>query len=204
MSKDLVLQKLDTARAALAEAKTIQETKKILDVAAAAEILAKRQKLGVEAITYATAIKVEALAQLGRMLKEMPKNHGANGTIVTGTRRVPVTDDTPTLTELGLDKKTSKLAQDVAALPDEELEKVKQGVASLSQAQKSIREKKRIEVRQDMADKAKHTLVSLKWQVHHGDMQTLELDRQFDFIITDMRRSQNALMRGVATESAQR
>jgi len=129
LTTDLVLMKLDTARFALSEAKTIQETKVILDVATAAEILAKRQQLGDEAITYATSIKVEALAQLGRMLKEIPKNAGARG---IGKSGVPVQN--PTLADMGLDKKTSKLAQDIASLPDKQIEAVKAGVLSLSRA----------------------------------------------------------------------
>lgn len=136
MQTDIVVQKLDAARTALAEAKTIQETKRILDVAAAAEILARRQKLGEEAILYATAIKVEALAQLGRMLKGTPRNKGVR--LVGGSKKysggseVIPPDDIPTLAELGLDKKTSKLAQDVASLPPEKLEAVKNGIVSLS------------------------------------------------------------------------
>jgi phage N-6-adenine-methyltransferase len=132
---DLVLLKLDSARFALSEAKTIQETKKILDVASAAEILAKRQQLGEEAISYATSIKVEALKQLGMMLKETPKNEGgwrqkkASCSTELEPQELP-----PTLADMGLDKKTSKLAQDIANLPDKQLEAVKNGVVSLSRA----------------------------------------------------------------------
>lgn len=143
--KDLVLVRLDTARTALAEAKTIQETKKILDVAAAAEILARRQQMGEEAINYAISIKIEALAQLGRMLKEMLKNPGTKGQLVGrgvigGTKDEP---PIPTLSDLGLDKKTSKLAQDIASLPEEELEKVKGGIETLTQVNRKRKEKKR-------------------------------------------------------------
>jgi len=129
---DLVIAKLDTARMALAEAKTIQETKKILDIASAAQIYAKRQQLGEEAIQYATAIKVEALAQLGRMLKETPRHEGI---LRRGTELAPRENQPPTLAELGLDKKTSKLAQDIAKLPEEELERVKAGIVSLHKVQ---------------------------------------------------------------------
>ena len=73
---DLVLAKLDKARTALAEAKTIQETKVILDMAAAAEIYAKRQKMSEENVLYATSIKIEALRQLGNMLKENIRKKG--------------------------------------------------------------------------------------------------------------------------------
>jgi len=126
---DLVIAKLDTARIALAEAKTIQETKKILDVARAAEIYAKRQRLGQEAIEYATAIKVEALAQLGRMLKETPRQRPGD------YQRLPNSTVAPSLADLGLDKKTSKLAQDIANLPEQELEKIKAGIVSLHKIQ---------------------------------------------------------------------
>ena len=37
-----------------------------------------RQQLGEEAISYAHAVKIEALAQLGAMLKEMEKHSGGN------------------------------------------------------------------------------------------------------------------------------
>lgn len=139
MSNDIVLQKLETARTALAEAKTIQETKNILDVAIAAEVYAKRQQLGEEAVQYATSIKVEALAQLGRMLKETPRNTGAAG---MDLRAVPKENRPkayePTLAEMGLDKKTSKLAQDIAALPEEKLEAVKSGLIALSNVNKNV------------------------------------------------------------------
>jgi len=133
MNKDSVLVKLDTARFALSEAKTIQETKQILDVATASEILAKRQQLGDEAIKYATSIKVEALAQLGRMLKETPRATGGQPyQNPTGNKQEPV--ETPTLADMGLDKRTSKLAQDISNLPEKQIEAVKDGVISLSRA----------------------------------------------------------------------
>ena len=106
---DSVVAKLDIARTALAEAKTIQETKVILDTAAAAEIYARRQKLGDEAIFYATSIKVEALKRLGNMLKETDRNKGEAGQFTGSAKRVPPAP--PTLLDLGIDKKVSSLAQ---------------------------------------------------------------------------------------------
>ena len=141
MTTDVVLQKLETARTALAEAKTIQETKNILDVAVAAEVYAKRQQLGEEAVQYATSIKVEALAQLGRMLKETPRNTGTRpvgGDRFSGGTEMLPPENIPTLAEMGLDKKTSKLAQDIAALPEEKLEAVKSGLIALSNVNKNV------------------------------------------------------------------
>jgi len=55
-------------------------------------------------------VKIEALAQLGKMLESMEKNKGAvKGK--TGSKGKPLLDTTPTLKELGIDKKTSMVAQ---------------------------------------------------------------------------------------------
>jgi hypothetical protein len=134
MHADLVIVKLDCAKQALGEAKTIQQTKKILDIACAAEIYAKRQQLSEDAITYAGAIKIEALRQLGGLLKETPKNKGLKGSIVTGSKQEPVRDHTPTLAALGLDKKVSMIAQQLADLPQALFERVREGATSRTQA----------------------------------------------------------------------
>lgn len=118
------------ASAALTEAKTIQQTKKILDVAAAAEIYARRQKLGVEAEDLATAIKVEALRKLGEMLQKAPKATAH----VVGSIRVPTRNDAPTLSDLGLTKKESAVAQKLAALPEKVFEQVRDGHVTITKA----------------------------------------------------------------------
>jgi len=154
---DSVVAQLDIARTALAEAKTIQETKKILDIASAAEIYAKRQQLGEEAIQYATAIKVEALAQLGRLLKETPRNKGA---LRRGADIVP-RDPAPTYAELGLNRKTGKLAQDIASLPEEQFERVRQGVVSITKARR--------EARMESVNRVDTALPSNKYRVIYAD-----------------------------------
>ena len=63
---------------------------------------------GTAAVGYAHAIKIEALAQLGTMLKGMTKNVGAKG---IGTSAVPKGNHTPTYADLGVDKKTAMVAQ---------------------------------------------------------------------------------------------
>lgn len=75
-----------------------------------------------EVIEQAASIRVEALLQLGNMLKEMTKNGGTKGQfngrdISGGTKLVPP-ENTPTLSDLGLDKKTSKFAQGVESVTD--------------------------------------------------------------------------------------
>jgi len=82
-----------------------------------------------ESIDYAHDIKIEALAQLGRMLQETPKATGAAGLGrgKAGAKAGPAFTEAPTLADLGLDKKTSSIAQKLAALPPEQFEQVKAG-----------------------------------------------------------------------------
>ncbi|OYW03314.1 MAG: hypothetical protein B7X11_03385, partial [Acidobacteria bacterium 37-65-4] len=152
MSADLVIAKLDRARLALHDAKTIQDTKQIADIATAAEIYAKRQKLSQESIDYAHDIRIQALAQLGRMLKGTPKAKGAAAggkkNWSRGTYTVP-RDTAPTLSDLGLDKKTSSIAQKLASLPPELFEQVKDGTASIVQALREVKEAAREQRRDD-------------------------------------------------------
>ena len=128
---DSVILSLQRAQYALTEAKTIQQTKMVLDVAAAAEIYAKRQKLGQEAEDMANTVKVDALQQLGAMLKAAPKNTGAKG---IGKSAVHIENRTPTLEDIGIDKKTSAMAQKLASLPQAEFEQVRDGHQSIAKA----------------------------------------------------------------------
>lgn len=129
VQSDAVVVSLMRASTALAEAKTIQQTKKIMDVAAAAEIYARRQHLGDEAEALAVSIKVEALRKLGEMLKGSPKNDGARG---VGKSGVPARN--PTLDDLGLTKKESAVAQKLAALPEAEFQQVRDGHVTVTKA----------------------------------------------------------------------
>lgn len=138
---DSVIVSLMRASTALTEAKTIQQTKKILDVAAAAEIYAKRQHLGEEAMDIALSIKVEALRKLGEMLQATPKATGAKG---VGPIAVPKANrnTTPTLQELGLTKKESAVAQKLAALPEKEFEQVREGHVTVAKAIAAVNQTK--------------------------------------------------------------
>jgi len=129
---DLVIKKLDAAKQLLAEAKTIQDAKKIVDMAQAAEIYAKRQRLGEDAIGYAHDIKLEALRLLGTMLQATKRAKPAVGSKIIGSKRVPMKDPTPTLADLGLDKKTSMLARRVANLSPEKFKDVQASVVTLA------------------------------------------------------------------------
>ena len=138
VQSDSVVVSMMKASSALAEAKTISQTKKILDVAAAAEIYARRQHLSEEAMDIALAIKVEAMRKLGEMLRAAPK---ATGTAGHGRPRKggakeepPSSSDAPTLDELGLTKNESAFAQKLAELPEAAFQEVRDGHITAAKA----------------------------------------------------------------------
>lgn len=138
-AEDGVVAKLDVARIALYEAKTMQGVKHIADMAKAAEVYAKQQKLGDEAIGYAHSIKIEALRRLGEMLKASEKAKGGQPYHKsTGSKREPV-DAPPTYAEIGLDKKQAHVAHKLAELPEEQLEQVRTGAVTVSEAINKIK-----------------------------------------------------------------
>lgn len=51
----------------------------------------------------------ESMTLLGGFLAKADKNKGANGSIVTGSKRVPVKDSTPTLISTGISKKENQI-----------------------------------------------------------------------------------------------
>jgi hypothetical protein len=136
-STDLVVVQMTRARRALLEAQTIQATKRVLDIAIAAEVYARRHHLSKESVALARSIHIEALAQLGRMLKKtnlakggQPYQKKKNS---TGSSGEPVE---PTLADLGLNKHESFDAQFIASLPTEEVELLKAGKKSKKQVKK--------------------------------------------------------------------
>ena len=123
----------------LVEAKSMQEVKKIMDVAGAAKIYARRQQLGEEAVQHARSIELEAMRRLGELLAETPKNSGAQG---IGKSVVPKENHTPTLADLGVDKKISSLSQQLARMPKKEFEQVRDGIVGMAEAFRQVRREK--------------------------------------------------------------
>jgi hypothetical protein len=116
----------DAACRALAEAKGVDEVKRIRDrgkaLAACAKI-ANNKQLEIDA----TEIRIRAERRLGEMLAEQKKTVGLNtGTAgqgrpaLGGSKKKPPKDAQPTLAEAGIDKNLSSRAQKLAAVPDAE------------------------------------------------------------------------------------
>lgn len=93
----------------------MQDAKRLADMASAAQVYARKAKLGEEAIAYAHEIKIEALRLLGEMLQATERAKGGQPyQKSTGSTQEPV--DAPTLSDLHLSKKESSVAQRIAPL----------------------------------------------------------------------------------------
>lgn len=162
--RDKVVQALDQAGRGLAVAVTISQFKLVSDVAAAQEVFSTRQRLGEEVIGHAHALKIEALAGLGELIKQAPKHPGAKGRGPGrgkgGSKVDPPFNAPPTLAEQGVDKKTANVARKLAALSDTERKAV------------AARDKTLAHVTREQAAKVREKRLSLpdaKYRVIYAD-----------------------------------
>lgn len=94
----------------LAEIRDAPSAKRVADLARAAAVFARRQKLGREAIANARGVEVEALTVMARFYQSGEKNRGGQGRAGGGTcgsKKEPQVSAPPTLPELGIGKKES-------------------------------------------------------------------------------------------------
>lgn len=134
MSQDLIVVKVDKARMLLAQASDATDAKRVADIARAAEVYARRQKLSEEAIQYATGVKIDAMTLMGEFLREAPKNEGGRPA-KTSSQKEPVY--TATLADIGISKKESSDAQALADMKEAEPElheQVRNGKITLPKA----------------------------------------------------------------------
>lgn len=114
------LAKYDTARAALADCRSVDEVKEWADRAAATQAyarMAKDKTLEVDA----AEIRIRAERRLGEMLATQK----SSGNMAKGHKFAGGTSTEPpavTLAEIGIDKKLSARAQRIAAVPEKQFE----------------------------------------------------------------------------------
>lgn len=144
---DGIISRVDHARRLLAEACDAKDAKKVADMARAAEVYAKRQKLAEDVIAHATAIRVDAMTLMGEFLKAGEKNKGTAGQAKGrdssgGSRMEPPEDDTPTLAEIGISKKESSVSQRLVDVRDElpqVYDQVRNGTVPIGKAVAAVR-----------------------------------------------------------------
>ena len=115
-SKEPALLHFDTARRALAEARSVDEVKAIRDQAQAVAAYLRQQKQSLEMQNDAAEIKLRAERRLGEMLRETPKHEGGRPPETSATMS-PVS---PKLADLGITRKQSSRWQKEAQLPEYE------------------------------------------------------------------------------------
>jgi len=133
VAHDRVVQRLQQAEEALAYAVGIDQVRLVMDVAAAQEVFATRQRMGEAVIGQAHTLKVRALVKLGELLEALPKDQGG---LRRGTQSVP---RETTYAELGVTKKLASVAQQLAALPSVTREAIAQREVTLSQAMREVK-----------------------------------------------------------------
>lgn len=112
---------LDQATRMLAEIRSVDDAKQLIDLAEAARVYAKQIKLGLEAQNHAAEIKLRAQRRAGEILREMVKNPGAKGSgsnQYTEVRLQATTapDEAPTYSELGIEKREAHVWQTLASM----------------------------------------------------------------------------------------
>lgn len=125
---------LESTRAFLARVSTPEEAKRVADMARAAEMFARRQKLGQEFVTHAHALVIESLTCMGEFLKVAEKNEGGRP-LKTPSQKEGVFKST--LADAGISWKESSDAQalvDIRNQHPEVYEQVRVGKLSVRRA----------------------------------------------------------------------
>jgi len=126
------LTKLNKARQALAEAKTLDEIKEIKDIAIAVKAYAKAKGLGREMQNEAAEIEIRAIREMGKLIREKQEageiaTRNNNPGTFTG---VPQENTRKTLSDIGVSRKESSTSKNLAAIDDNKFEEIIQETIS--------------------------------------------------------------------------
>lgn len=113
----------------LAEANTIQKARELKSLALTAADWARRKGMGEDAIQHCRSYALEAERKMGEMLRETERAKGTAGAgrpKLGGVVTLPPKQE-PTLKDIGLTKRESSQAQQLAAMPAKTFEAVKLG-----------------------------------------------------------------------------
>lgn len=117
------LAKLDQATRMLAEIRSVDDAKKLIDLAEAARVYAKQVGLGIEAQNHAAEIKIRAQRRAGEILDRMKES--GERQIQGGDRKSKLQDETlipPTLDDIGINRIDAHRWQIIATIPEPKFE----------------------------------------------------------------------------------
>jgi len=166
----------------LAAAQTIQEVKRVHDLATAARDYVRRQRLSVHIVRQARAINVEAMRKLGGMLIDMAKAAGGRPYhAVTGTLKVPV----QTLRDLGISKNQSSRWQQLYQLPEDTFRDIRDGRISFLGALAAQRRARELEALLDKINRERDAQLA-NMDLHlAGGIDLLTSGIRPDLVITE-------------------
>lgn len=177
------LVKLDKATTMLAEAKTLEEVKKILDIAEAARTYARAAKLGLEAYNHAAEVKVRAERKAGELLKKLERNEPFS-------QAGKMSDFQEVIKENNIPTTTAYRWQQLAEMPELEFEQYLEETRgekpiTTSGTLSALRAEEIKEQRNKLSKRGKKVSPTERYHVYQADIQTWKAPRQYDFIITD-------------------
>ena len=118
------LAKLDKATQMLAEAKSLDEVKEIMDIAEAARTYARAAKLGLDAQNHAAEVKIRAERKAGDLLLQLERNQGGSGKFgaVHSSVEQTVSEYREVLEEQDIPTTTAHRWQQAAQIPEKAFE----------------------------------------------------------------------------------
>lgn len=117
------LAKLDKAVTWLAEARTLDEVKRIVDIAEAARTYARAAKLGLEAYNHAAEVKVRAERKAGEMLRQLERGSGpGRGNKTNSNMENVLSEYREVLTDNEIPNTTAHRWQQLAEMPEQVFE----------------------------------------------------------------------------------
>lgn len=120
---DGALVKLSGATRALAEAKTVDEIKHVMDLAEAARLYARKAQLGLEAQNHAAEIYLDGSRKAGELLAELERKPGGDGSNQHQKSLRPTMDASSqyqaVLEDTGTTRQDANRWQQIASLPAE-------------------------------------------------------------------------------------
>ena len=129
------LAKLSAATYALAEAKTLDDVKRIIDIAEAARTYARAAKLGLEAANHAAEVKLRAERKAGELLQQLERSNGGRPAENPSQPVTQPSEYSAVLQESDINRMTAHRWQTVATVPDEVFE---EHVATVQQEQREL------------------------------------------------------------------
>lgn len=116
------LAQLSAATTALAEARTLDDVKRIVDIAEAARTYARAAKLGLEAANYAAEIKLRAERKAGELLAQLERDKGGRPAENSSQPVTSFSQYGAVLNENDINRQTAHRWQTVASIPEDVFE----------------------------------------------------------------------------------